>query len=41
MLIVLTMNIFVGAEESMSAGEVQGVQMQVKGRHAPGNHSFL
>lgn len=41
MLIVLTMNVFIDAEESMNAGEVQGVQMQVKGHHALGNRSFL
>jgi hypothetical protein len=41
MLIVLTMNVFIGAEESMNAEEVQGVQMQVKGHHALGNLFFL
>jgi len=37
MLIVLTFDVFIGAEESMSAEAVQGVQIQVRDRRALGN----
>ena len=40
MFIVLTLDVFINAEESMNAEAVQGVQMQVKGHHALGNSYF-
>jgi len=38
---VLTFDVFIGAEESMNAEAVQGVQIQVRDHHALGNCYFL